>query len=33
VWGALFAIPVFVYEMVLAIWLIIKGFNLKYLTK
>jgi len=33
VWGALFAIPVFVYEMTLAIWLIIKGFNLKHLTK
>jgi hypothetical protein len=33
VWGALFAIPVFVYEVTLAIWLIIKGFNLKYFTK
>ena len=27
VWGALFAIPVFCYEMSLAIWLIVKGFN------
>lgn len=27
VWGALFALPVFCYEMSLAIWLIIKGFN------
>jgi hypothetical protein len=26
-WGALFAIPVFAYEMTLAIWLIVKGFN------
>ena len=27
VWGALMAIPVFVYEMSLAIWLIVKGFK------
>ena len=27
VWGALFAIPVFAYEMSLAIWLIAKGFK------
>lgn len=27
VWGALFAIPVFLYEMSLAVWLIMKGFN------
>jgi hypothetical protein len=27
-WGALFAVPVFAYEMSLAGWLIIKGFNL-----
>lgn len=27
VWGALLAIPVFAYEMVLAVWLILKGFN------
>lgn len=26
-WGGLFAIPVFLYEMTLAIWLIAKGFN------
>lgn len=29
VWGALLAIPVFTYEMSLAIWLIVKGFNAK----
>ena len=29
VWGALLAIPVFVYEMGLALWLIRKGFNQK----
>lgn len=28
-WGALLAIPVFFYEMSLAIWLIVKGFNSK----
>jgi hypothetical protein len=33
VWGALFAIPVFVFEMTLAIWLIVRGFNLAHLTK
>jgi hypothetical protein len=27
IWGALLAIPVFAYEMTLAIWLIAKGFN------
>lgn len=27
VWGALLALPVAVYEMTLAVWLIIKGFN------
>jgi len=27
VWGGLFAIPVFLYEMILAVWLIGKGFN------
>jgi hypothetical protein len=27
VWGAILAIPVFAYEMTLAVWLIIKGFN------
>ena len=27
VWGAILAIPVFVYEMSLAVWLIVKGFN------
>jgi hypothetical protein len=26
-WGAIFAIPVFAYEMSLAVWLIVKGFN------
>ncbi|MEP7323419.1 MAG: DUF4386 domain-containing protein [Saprospiraceae bacterium] len=26
-WGGLFAIPVFLYEMSLAIWLLVKGFN------
>jgi hypothetical protein len=26
-WGAILAIPVFVYEMSLAVWLIVKGFN------
>lgn len=26
-WGALLAIPVFLYEMCLAIWLLVKGFN------
>lgn len=26
-WGALLAIPVFLYEMSLAIWLLVKGFN------
>ncbi len=30
--GALFAIPVFLYEMSLAIWLIINGFNLTFLN-
>ncbi len=27
VWGAILAIPVFAYEMSLAVWLIVKGFN------
>jgi hypothetical protein len=27
VWGSILAIPVFAYEMSLAIWLIAKGFN------
>lgn len=27
IWGLLLAIPVFAYEMTLAIWLIVKGFN------
>lgn len=27
IWGSLFAIPVFTYEMSLAIWLVAKGFN------
>jgi hypothetical protein len=27
VWGAIFALPVFAYEMTLATWLIMKGFN------
>jgi hypothetical protein len=27
VWGAILAIPVFTYEMTLAVWLIVKGFN------
>jgi len=27
IWGVLLAIPVFVYEMSLAVWLIVKGFN------
>jgi len=27
IWGAIFAIPVFAYEMSLAVWLIVKGFN------
>jgi hypothetical protein len=27
-WGMLLAIPIFVYEMTLAVWLIVKGFNL-----
>lgn len=26
-WGAIFAIPIFAYEMSLAVWLIVKGFN------
>ena len=26
-WGAILAIPVFAYEMTLAVWLIVKGFN------
>jgi len=26
-WGAILAIPVFAYEMSLALWLIVKGFN------
>jgi hypothetical protein len=28
VWGAILAIPVLTYEMTLAVWLIVKGFNL-----
>jgi len=27
IWGALLAVPVFAYEMSLALWLIVKGFN------
>jgi hypothetical protein len=27
IWGAIFAIPVFTYEMSLAVWLLVKGFN------
>jgi hypothetical protein len=27
VWGVLLTIPVFAYEMMLAVWLIVKGFN------
>jgi hypothetical protein len=27
VWGALLALPVAAYEMTLAVWLIVKGFN------
>ena len=27
IWGVLLAIPVFAYEMTLAVWLIVKGFN------
>lgn len=27
VWGLLFALPIFAYELILAIWLIFKGFN------
>ena len=26
-WGMLLAVPVFIYEMSLAVWLLIKGFN------
>ncbi|UKS24231.1 DUF4386 domain-containing protein [Paenibacillus sp. HWE-109] len=26
-WGAILAVPVFAYEMILAVWLIVKGFN------
>ncbi len=32
VWGALLAVPVAVYEMTLAVWLIVKGFNPSALT-
>jgi hypothetical protein len=32
VWGVLFAIPIFVYEMTLAFWLIFKGFNPEVLS-
>jgi hypothetical protein len=28
IWGVLLAVPVFLYEMSLAVWLIVKGFNL-----
>lgn len=31
IWGALFALPVFGYEMSLTIWLVTKGFNVKTL--
>ncbi len=27
IWGAILAVPVFTYEMSLAVWLIVKGFN------
>jgi len=27
IWGVLLAVPVFAYEMILAVWLIVKGFN------
>ena len=27
VWGAILALPVAAYEMILAVWLIVKGFN------
>jgi hypothetical protein len=31
-WGAVLAIPVAAYEMILAVWLIVKGFNSSALT-
>ena len=33
VWGAVLAIPVFAYEMTLAVWLIVKGFNSSAIDK
>jgi len=33
VWGAMLAIPVFAYEMTLAVWLIVKGFNSSAIDK
>ena len=33
VWGVLMAMPVAVYEMILAVWLITKGFNLEHILK
>jgi len=33
IWGVLLAVPIFAFEMVLAVWLIRKGFNLKTLPE